>query len=234
MSDSYQTFLDGSTGASRFDVLRFFFRRQQAGIRIATIVQVLAVTNSGAVSAVGFVDVQPLVQQIDGAGNTVNLPPVYNVPYLRIQGGTNAVILDPQVGDLGICLFADRDISAVKSTKAMAAPGSNRSSNLSDGLYLGGILNGVPQQYVQFNSSGITVLSPNFVTVKAPNMKLDGVVEVTGATTFDSTVHVKGAQTNDTTITATGEVQGNGVKLSTHLTSGVTTGSSNSGPPVPG
>lgn len=233
MSDSH-TYSTDVAGVTQFDLLRFFFSQAQARVRIATIVQVLVVTNDGDVSAVGFVDIQPMVQQVDGAGKTVNLPPIYHVPYLRLQGGTNAVILDPQVGDIGIAIMGDRDLSSVKSTKGIAPPGSARRNSLADALYLGGILNGVPQQYVQFNSSGITVLSPNFVTVKAPNMKLDGVVEVTGATTFDSTVHVKGAQTNDSTITATGEVTGNNVKLSTHPHSGVTSGSSSSGPPVPG
>lgn len=219
MAVTSNTFIDGATGANQFDVLRFFFARQQAKVRTATVVQVLSVTTSGAVAPVGFVDVQPLVQQIDGIGNTTNLPPVHNVPYLRVQGGTNAVILDPQVGDLGICVFADRDVSAVKSTKGVAAPASNRSSDLSDALYLGGILNGVPQQYVQFDAQGITVLSTNAVTLQAPTITLQGDVTVTGS------------QTNQSTITASGEVTGNGIKLSQHVHTGVTSGTSTSGLP---
>lgn len=231
---SANTFRGVATGSAQFDVLKFFFGQQQAKVRIATVVQVLAVTNDGGVTAVGFVDVQPMVRQVDGVGNTVDLPPIYHVPYLRIQGGTNAVILDPQIGDIGIALFADRDISAVKSTKAVAAPGSSRRNSLSDALYIGGILNGVPEQYVQFNSDGITVNSPTFITVKAPNMKLDGIVEITGAVTMDDTLHVKGDQNNDGDITAIGEVTGKDVHLSTHIQTGVTTGGGMSGPPEPG
>src|SRR5574337_1469350 len=135
-ADSSTTFRDGATGTSQFDVLKFFFRQQTAKLRIATLVRVLAVSNTGGVAAAGTVTVQPLVQQIDGSGNTTNLPPIYNVPYFRLLGGANAVILDPQVGDLGICLFADRDISAVKTTQKLSAPASNRRSSLADALYV--------------------------------------------------------------------------------------------------
>lgn len=231
---SANTFRGAATGSAQFDVLKFFFSQKVAKVRIATVVQVLAVTNKGDVSAVGFVDVQPLVRQVDGVGKTVDLPPVYHVPYLRIQGGVNAIILDPKVGDLGIAIFADRDISAVKATKALAAPGSSRRNSLADALYMGGILNGLPQQYLQFNDSGITVLSPTFVTVKAPDMKLDGNVEITGDVTMDKTLHVKGDQNNDGDITAIGEVTGKDVHLSTHIQTGVTTGGGESGPPEPG
>ena len=222
------SYRDGASGASDYDALDFFFRQSLAHVRVATLVKVLAVSNAGGVTAAGTVDIQPLIPQIDGQGNVVALPPLYGVPYMRILGGSNAVILDPQVGDIGIACFADRDLSNVIASKATAPPGSNRRHSLADALYIGGVLNGVPSQYVQFTGNGINVVSPTAISVQAPQITLQGAVTAT------STFHVQGAQTNDTTITATGEVQGKGVKLSTHLTSGVTTGSSNSGLPVPG
>lgn len=243
-SASSYTFRESISGATHFNVLDFFFRRQQARVRIATVVEVMAVTNDGDVSAVGFVDVQPLVQQVDGLGNTVNLPTVYHVPYLRLQGGTNAIILDPQVGDLGIAVFADRDISAVKSNKKVSPPGSRRSNDLADALYLGGILNGVPQQYVQFNDDGITVNSPSNVTAQIGTdsdaarivMDGDGIVLSFGGNSItinDDGIAVSGPQTNDSSITAQGEVIANGTTpLHTHEHSGVTTGSGTSGPPT--
>jgi hypothetical protein len=85
---------------------------------------------------------------------------MYGLPYLRIQGGVNAVIIDPQPGDIGIAVFASRDITNVKSTKAQANPGSFRMHDFSDGMYLGGLLNGVPSQYVQFSSDGISIVCP--------------------------------------------------------------------------
>jgi hypothetical protein len=221
MSDQATTgFRDAATGGSQYTTLAFLIRQQLGKVRTATIVQVLAVSNDGGVSPVGTVDVQPLVHQTDGAGNVTALPTVYGVPYVRLQGGANAVILDPVVGDLGIALFGDRDLSAVIATKAAAAPGSNRRNSLADALYIGGILNGVPQQYVRFSAEGVAIVSPTAIDLQAPAITLDGAVRVTGA------------QTNDSTINAQGDVTGQGTSLHTHKHTGVTTGSGQSGPPA--
>jgi hypothetical protein len=198
----------------------FLIQQVLAKVRTATIVKVLAVTNDGGVTPVGTVDVQPLVQQVDGVGTVTDLQPVFGVPYLRMQGGTNAVILDPQVGDLGIAVFGDRDLSVVVSTKAKGAPGSARKHHLADAMYLGGLLNGTPVQFVQFNAEGVTVKSPTKVTVQAPQIELDGAV------------HVTGAQTNDSTIDASGDVTGQGTSLHTHKHGGVQTGGGQTGVPV--
>lgn len=143
-------------------------------MQTATLVRVEACSNSGDLSPVGTVDITPLPNQIDGS-----LPPnptpyvtIYGVPYLRIQGGSNAVILDPQEGDIGLAVFASRDISKVISTKAQANPGSYRQYDISDALYVGGMLNGIPLQYVQFTASGITVTSPTAITLNAPTINL--------------------------------------------------------------
>lgn len=158
--------------------------------RTSTLVQVLSVTNDGGVSAVGLVDIQVLVSRLDGANQVINSGVVYNVPYMRVQGGANAIILDPQVGDIGIALIADRDISSVKSTKAAAAPGSNRKHDMADALYLGGVLNGVPQQYVRFTAGGIEMVSPTKVTVQAPDVALVGNVAASGGSFTHNGVNV--------------------------------------------
>jgi phage baseplate assembly protein gpV len=46
-------------------------------------------------------------------------------------------------------------------------------------------------------------------------------------------LNIKGNVNITGTATATGEVEGNGIKLSTHEHSGVTAGGGTSGPPVP-
>lgn len=149
----------------------------------ATLVKVVSVTTSGGLNAPGFVNVQPLVNLVDGEGNAVPHAVAYSLPYFRLQGGSNAIILDPSIGDIGIAIFADHDISAVISTKAQANPGSKRRFSMSDGLYIGGVLNGVPSQFVQFNASGITITSPNQVTVNAPITNMTGELRVSGEIT---------------------------------------------------
>ncbi|MDR6234028.1 Gp138 family membrane-puncturing spike protein [Pseudomonas oryzihabitans] len=159
-------------------------------VRTTTLVQVVSVTNDGGLEPVGLVDVQILVKRVDGAAQVMDAGIVYNVPYMRLQGGANAIILDPQVGDIGIALMADRDISSVKATKAAEAPGSNRKHDMADALYLGGVLNGVPQQYVRFTAGGIEVVSPTKVTVKAPDVALIGNVAASGGTFTHNGVNV--------------------------------------------
>ena len=134
------------------------FAIQQAMLKLQTSlpVRVMAVRNAG-LAPVGQVDIQVLVDMVDGQGNTVQHGTISNVPYFRLQGGTNAVIVDPSPGDIGMACFCSRDISAVKSVKDAAPPGSWRSHDFSDALYLGGFLNGTPTSYVQITEGGILV-----------------------------------------------------------------------------
>lgn len=169
----YQGLQQPETSGMEYSALSFLVRSILNGVNTATLVQVVKCTNSGGVSAVGYVDVQPLVNQIDGAGNSMPHGVVHNLPYFRLQGGENAIILDPQVGDIGIAIFGSRDLSSVQATKAQANPASGRTFDMADGMYMGGFLNGAPVQYVQFTASGINVVSPTKVTITAPNVQVD-------------------------------------------------------------
>jgi len=129
-----------------FNNVSFAIRQALAKIQTAMLVQVVSCTNDGGVSAVGSVNVIILVNQQNSAGIGLQEGQLVNLPYMRIQGGANAVILDPQPGDIGIAVFASRDISAVIATKKQANPATFRTYDFSDGLYVGGVLNGVPSQ----------------------------------------------------------------------------------------
>lgn len=168
MSDPTQGQQSQSSGTSQFNAMSFMVQQMISRVNVATLVVVQACTNSGGVSPVGTVDVQILVNQVDGAGKAVPHVTVYGLPYLRLQGGANAVILDPQPGDIGVAVFAHSDLSAVKATKAQANPGSARRNSIADGMYLGGMINGVPTQYVQFSDDGIKLLSPTRIDLVAP------------------------------------------------------------------
>lgn len=176
----------------QYNQIRFAIQQALAKMQTATLVQVQSCTNDGGVSPVGTVNVLPLVNQVDSAGNSVPHTTVYNVPYLRVQGGANAVIIDPQVGDIGIAVFASRDISKVKATAAQANPGSARQYDFSDALYLGGLLNGVPSQYIQFSAAGVVVHSPTAVQVIAPAITLEGNVTIDGSLTVTEDATAQG------------------------------------------
>lgn len=166
--------------ASAFAAQSFLIRQLIAGIATASLVKVLSVTNAGAVSAVGSVSVQPMVDQVSGNGQPTPHGQIFNLPYFRLQGGGDAVILDPKVNDIGVAIFCSRDISKVKVTKAPGPPGSLRQHDMADGLYMGGFLNGVPTQYVAFTAGGIILHSPTKVRVEAPIAEMTGELRVTG------------------------------------------------------
>ena len=206
-----------------FNNVSFAIQQAIGKLQTATLVRVESCTNSGGLSPVGFVDVTPLVNQLDGSGNPTPHVTIFNVPYLRVQGGANGVIIDPQQGDVGVAVFASRDISKIKSTKKQGNPGSFRQYSFSDGMYLGGMLNGTPTQYVQFNASGITIHSPEKITLSAPVIQMDASASITFTTPLFT---VNG------TMVVTGDVTAQGTSVHTHVHSGVTTGGSDTGVPV--
>lgn len=148
------------------------WNRQEFGVRsvmnkMATMTLVKVVSAAG-----GRVDVQPLVAQMDGAGNAIPHGTIHDLPVWRYQAGDSAIILDPVAGDIGLAVFAHSDISSVKETKDAAPPGSKRRFDWSDGVYLGGVLNSEPTSFVRFDSTGN-------VTIKAPKVTIDAAVEMT-------------------------------------------------------
>lgn len=212
---------DLKPGATYGEYNNIYFAIAQAinKLQTATLVRVDACTNDGDLSPVGFVDVTPLVNQIDGQGNPTPHVTVYGLPYLRIQGGSNAFIMDPQEGDIGMAVFASRDISNVKTSKAQANPGSRRSYNFQDGIYMGGLLNGTPQQYIRFVDTGIEIVSPQTITLRAQNIVIDGGLSQSN-----------GDVTIAENMTVTGTLLGNGVNLKTHVHTSETPGQPTSPP----
>jgi hypothetical protein len=209
-----------NSGSSDLNAQTYLFNRLMIGVWTNAIVRVEAVTNVDAMAPVGFVDILPLVHQIDGRGTATPHGTIHNVPYFRLQGGANAVIIDPKVGDIGLAQFASRDISAVKKTKGPNVPGSRRRFSPSDALYIGGFLNGVPTQYIRFSAAGIELVSPTQVRIQAPDIQLVGPTHTTGAVTGDSTAVYDG------------NVTGGGISLDTHHHTGVQTGGGNTGGPA--
>lgn len=200
---------------SDYNTTVFLIQQGLLKVQTMTLVRVLACTNAGGVSPSGTVDVQPLVNQMTGNRQSIPHKPLYKMPYARIQGGTNAIIMDPQVGDIGLALFASRDISGVKSSRGQANPGSFRTFNYADGIYIGGVLNGIPVQYMRFTAAGILVVSPTEITLQAPTVAVTGNLTVSGTTV------------------GTGEGTFNGIPVSTHVHPGVQSGGSDTGTPIP-
>jgi hypothetical protein len=157
--------------SSEWNVRVFQIQQQLARIATCMPVKVIAV-HDGGIGPTGTVDIQPLVNQIDGRGQATSHGIIFGVPYCRIQGGVYAVILDPVAGDIGLAGFCSRDISSVKATRARANPGSRRQYDWADAVYIGGMLNGTPTRYISFGADAINIV--------APTINLIGNVETTG------------------------------------------------------
>lgn len=198
--------------------LAFFVRQRLLKIQTITLVQVQA-RHGGGLSSPPTVDVLPLVNQVDGAGNSIAHVTLYGRPCVRWQSGENAVILDPQVGDIGVMGFGSRDLSSVISSLQAGPPPSGRTFNYADGIYLGSVLGGTPQNYVQIQDDGtINIVSTQPINLQAPSVNI----------TTTGNVNINGA-----VISSAGEVTDKlGKVLGTHEHSGVQSGGSNTGPPV--
>lgn len=190
---------DAATEVGR---LQLIIKSAMSGLRTAMPVQVIAVTNNGDISPIGTLTVQPMVSAVDGSKKLWEHKPVYNVPYMRLQAGANGIIMDPQVGDIGIATVCDRDISTVKSTGKVSGPGSTRKNDMSDMVYLMTIIGAAPTQYIQFKGNQMTILSPNKITINAPDLELVGTLKHTG------NVEITGNLTVDSNINATGSITG--------------------------
>jgi hypothetical protein len=219
----------------------FIITKLLRGVHTCDLVRVLAVQPAS--GKVGFVTVQPLVQDTDTSGVVLDQTPIYNVPYMRYQGGSSAVILDPAVDDIGLALFAEGDITNVKQTLEQGAAATDRTHSTADALYIGGVLNPDATQFVHFQpgGAGIDIVSPGEVTLQSGST-----VSITSGTT--TTVNAPGGFVVNANMTLNGTMSGThtgagayafagtitapeaviaGVTQSTHAHGGVQTGSGN-------
>lgn len=190
-----------TTTADEYNTLAFVFWTLMQKVQTCTLVEVLSCTNDGGLAPIGMVTVQPCVNQMTGNRQAVPHGEIFNLLYSRIAGGRNAVIMDPEEGDIGMMNFCSRDISGVIANKGPANPGSFRMFDWADGIYTIGVPMGVtPNQYIQFNTDGVVVVSPTKITLQAPLVEIDATtVNINGSSAVNVTAPEVGL---DASITA--------------------------------
>lgn len=220
-------------GNSEFMVMTFIIRRMMAKLDTMKLVQVVKVTGGGVDNPPPTVDVQLLVNQIDGSGNSTPHGVVYGIPVWRAQGGDNAIVLDPKKGDIGFVDCSDRDISNLKAAAAggkspQVNPGSNRRYNIADGVYVGGALNKKPVQYVLLGEENIKIVDKtgNVVEMSSAGIELTpkaalpvkviGNLIVTGNFQLGGTLQSEPGAVYAGDIVTSGHVVASGVGLATH------------------
>ena len=166
-----------------------------ANIHTMMPVKILSVTvPPDSLAPIGRCEVLPLVQQIDGSNNVYPIGKIINVSYLRVQGGSNAIVIDPQVGDGGLCGFCERDISIVKRTGELSAPDTRRKYDINSAVYMFTMMSGTPTQYIHFKSSGIDIKSAGIVNINGLNILPNGTLVTKDGVIVDAHSH---AQAND-------------------------------------
>lgn len=169
------------------------------------------------VNIVGFVDIQLMIEQTNGQKKGNETAIICNVPYIRIQGGTNAVIIDPEINDLGVAIFSSRDITNFKEARRQTPPATWRKFSISDAIYIGGIRNQKPVQYIHFRNDGIEIYSPKRVHITTPTVLIDS-DNTTINTSAKTTINANGGCEINAETTNNGNVQINGnTKISGNL-----------------
>lgn len=226
---AFQSEMSLHTGGSEANAIDFIVRQIMGRMATATLVQVKTVDPTAKT-----VSIQPMVNQLDGFGKAVPHGTINNVPYFRLQGGLNAVIIDPAVGDIGVAVFGHTDLSSVKQTKKVANPGSRRRFDWADAIYMGGVLNGAPTQFLQIAADAVTITGTGTVTINAPtgvtvNTNTATITASDSVTLDTPTVHATGDITCDGKITtadltATGAVELDEATVSGNITAATITG----------
>ena len=182
----------------------------------------------------GVLDVRPMVHAVTGRGTPIKNEVIYNVPAFRLQRGSSAVKMNPVVGDIGLIAICDEDISVVKKSRQPALPGSARTHNFADAIYLGGVLNGEPTQYVEFADNQINVVSPGKISLSASDITATAKnsimlnaekIAINGETSISKGLAVTGPSTLE------GGAKISNIDFSGHVHSGVQSGSSKTGKP---
>ncbi len=179
MTDS-NPFLGAGDASSHENGINFAIASALSQVSVAIPVKIMSVSGGG-VGPPGAVSVQPLIQMVDGIGQTPTPHGVINnIPFTRGQGSGNVIINDPVVGDVGLMVVAHRDISSLKSNNgAISSPGSRRTHDLADGIYIGSlVMQTTPTNYINMNGGNISIVSAGTVTVTAPNIKINGTVDI--------------------------------------------------------
>jgi hypothetical protein len=166
---------DEDVDSSDLNRLEFLIKVLQRDMSTAIPVIITAV-QAGDTNAAGYVDVRPLVAQLDAWGNALPMATLHHLPYFRLQAGRAGIVLDPVPGDIGLAVFAQSDCSTLKQGQTETAqPGSWRKFDQADGFYIGGFINTQIDTYVRLAQDGsVKITAPGNVTIDAPTVTYSG------------------------------------------------------------
>lgn len=171
-----------------FNQLKYLIKQEIMNINTLKICQVVKVNNDGTLN------IKNMVCHLDAKLEPIEPVIIKNVPILRTQGGTSGFQIAYNVGDIVLVGFCDRDIQAVKRSKAQAAPSTLLPFPLSSGIVLGAVLFAEQSIYVKVTDKiylvGNTEITGNLEV--SGNTEIGGKLEVTGDVEAKSNLEVIG------------------------------------------
>jgi len=143
------------------------------------------------------VDVSPLVTQLSADKQTLDHSIIYGVTYINAQASKAAVIITPVIGDMGLCVYAQNDVTGVKSSKKIAPPTSLRTFDYADGCFIGCIssIAPIPTTFIEVKDDEILLtigsstikMTSDEITINASSLKINANTEFTGTLTSNGT-----------------------------------------------
>ena len=120
------------------------------------------------------VTVKPLITQIDADNNKIELPEIFEIPYFRYSAGRTAVKLDPVAGDIGIMIAFKSDSNNIKiGDNNQILPATFLNYPMYSGIYIGGMLNNEPENYIEIKDDSITINANKSVVINCQNAEVN-------------------------------------------------------------
>lgn len=118
----------------------------------------------------GKIDVIKALDNVNTDGERIPSVVIPNMNVWRSQSGTNAIIIDPKVGDIGVLLVCKHDISGFAGGVVI----NDSEFSYGDGIYLGGVLgfNQAPTEKIEFTDTGISITSTKDLSINAKNVNI--------------------------------------------------------------
>lgn len=143
----------------------------------------------------GSVNVKPLLQNTTTSGQVLDITDediIYNIPVMMLTGNNCSILFDVAIGNKGLLLACQFDISNFKETGQASTKKTNRTYSFSDGFYLPlTLLNSVPEALT-------LTYGNNYISIKNDKISIKGDIEVDGK------------------ITATGDIKAGDISLQNH------------------
>ena len=202
-----------------------------------------------------FVDVKPALSRVLETGQVISNDEItiYDVPVIWPSGGGAMLSFPIKVGDTVWLSFSQRNLEdwLYSDGTQEVIPGDSRHFSMTDAVAIPGLYTALSN--LKPSTENVEIKFGNHLISLRPSgelyitnggakitLKPDGNIELDPSATLtilgnvevQGTLHSTQNITCDTTITATTDVIGGGKSLKTHTHSGVTSGGSNSGPPV--